>query len=80
MGDCPNDKHVGCCEKVYSYLVAWKGVGEDTVRSHSTCLREISQNASRREKKGNFLPKKVKSFISDTTERTRNPLPKFIFF
>jgi hypothetical protein len=35
---------------VYLHLVAWEGVGEDTERSYSACLREISQNASREKK------------------------------
>ena len=28
--------------------MAWEGMGEDTERSYSACLREISQNASRK--------------------------------
>jgi hypothetical protein len=34
--------------KVYPHHVAWKGVGEDTEKSYSACLRKISQKASRK--------------------------------
>jgi hexokinase len=32
---------------VYPHLVAWEGVGEDTKKSYSACVREIPQNSSR---------------------------------
>jgi hypothetical protein len=37
-----------CCYKVLPHLVAWKGVGKDTERCYSACLREITQNAARK--------------------------------
>jgi hypothetical protein len=48
MGDCPIVKYAGCCWELCPYIVAWKGVGEDTRRSYSVSLRKISQNASRK--------------------------------
>jgi hypothetical protein len=41
----------GCCYETYPHLVDWESVGEDTVRSYSACLYEISQNSSRKIKK-----------------------------
>jgi hypothetical protein len=39
---------------VYPHLVSWEGVGEDTERSYSVYLREISKNVSRERSKKLF--------------------------
>jgi hypothetical protein len=49
---------------VYAHLVAWEGVEEDTERSYSACLGEISQNASK--KKNGPLKSKKYSQIYET--------------
>jgi hypothetical protein len=61
MGDRPNENYAGCCKKVYPHLVAWEGVGEDTKKSCSACLREISQNAKKKKNYDKYAVKNVHS-------------------
>jgi hypothetical protein len=49
------------CQK--AYLVAWEGVGKDTERRYSACLREISQNTSRKKPCKRTLPEALRENV-----------------
>jgi hypothetical protein len=55
---------------MYPHLVACEGVGEDTERRYSACLRDISQDVLK-EKKVSEIPRGNCTSINDLTDEEK---------